>query len=78
MPTPTDNSNARELTRMVASYADNADLTVRSKVGVTGIRWVAYLAGKSTMSLPVLCAVARVLGLSVGQLISKAEGRHRG
>jgi hypothetical protein len=85
MPTPSDNANARETTRMVASYADSVipangivNLTAPERAGITPTRWVAYLTGHATMTLPVQHAIARVLGLSVGQLLTKAEARHRG
>lgn len=78
MTTASDDANARETTRMVARYADSIDITTMVQADITPIRWVAYLSGKSTMTLPVLQAVARVLGLSLGQLLAKAEGRRRG
>lgn len=77
MPTSSDKAGAVETTRMVTRYA-NSFHDVPEKAGISGIRWVGYDMGESAMTLPVLCAVARVLGLSLGQLLTKAEGRHRG
>ena len=82
MPTPSDNANAVELGRMIASYVvglpNGGERAALKAANISTTRWAAYYFGESTMPLPVIVALARALDMTPGQLLAKAEGRHRG